>query len=377
MAKKALIVTEASGFVPQFEMNNIKLLQEKGYEIHYAANFDRVVYGTDNARLMGTGIERHHIPFEGDTPSFGAYKAYKALKNLLSKETFDLIHCHSFLPGLLVRKAAKEATIIYTAHGFPFYKGASVKNWFYYLLEKHYAKKTDYLVCINKEDYERAGKFKVRKEVKYVPGVGLSPYEKGQEDFDIKDYFGIPKENKLVVSVGELTSVKNHKIVLKAMDRFRKEPVTYLICGLGPMKEELQKAVKELHLEKKVILAGYCNNIRDILRQCDMFAFPSLKEGLSVAMMEAMEAGLPIMAADIRGNKDLIEDGKGGFLFLENLTEDYVRAIRYFMKYEEEAKRMGEWNKERVPDFYREKVEPCMREIYEACEGRPDTGLQR
>ena len=56
MVKKALLVTRVSGFIPQFEMNNVKILQEMGYEVHYAANFNTIVYGNDNSRLDGTGI---------------------------------------------------------------------------------------------------------------------------------------------------------------------------------------------------------------------------------------------------------------------------------------------------------------------------------
>ena len=94
MSKKALLVTRVSGFVPQFEMNNVKILQEMGYEIHYAANFDVVVYGKDNSRLMGTGIHRHHIPFGRSPFSRDVRTCYLALKKLMLEEKFDLIHCH-------------------------------------------------------------------------------------------------------------------------------------------------------------------------------------------------------------------------------------------------------------------------------------------
>ena len=101
-----------------------------------------------------------------------------------------------------------------------------------------------------------------------------------------------------------------------------------------------------------------------MLRQSDYYAFPSQREGLSVALMEAMQAGLPVMAADIRGNHDLIQDGEGGFLFMENLPEDYAGALAYFMKYPDEAERMGRWNQKQVENFSLDVVEKRMREIY-------------
>ena len=93
-----------------------------------------------------------------------------------------------------------------------------------------------------------------------------------------------------------------------------------------------------------------------------------MREGLPVALMEAMQAGLPVMAADIRGNHDLIRDGEGGFLFNENLPEDYAQAIRYFLKYPDEAARMGKWNRKQVDNFSLGVVEKRMREIYHAAE---------
>lgn len=375
MSKKVLLVTRVSGFVPQFEMNNVKILQEMGYEIHYAANYNTVVYGNDNKRLEGTGIKKHHIPFGRSPFSLDVWHCYKELKALMQKEKFDLVHCHMPMTGILARKAAQKVRnmtgrnvpVIYTAHGFHFFSGAPAKNWIYYFPERHYARYTDRLILINQEDVERGRTFPVRGKVEYIPGVGMKPMPDPDPAFDLRKAYGIPEENKAVVSVGELTPLKNHMTVIKAMEYLRDEPVSYVICGQGPLEEELHRAVKELHLEEKVIFAGYCTNVPDVLRQADLFAFPSKREGLSVAMMEAMQAGLPVMAADIRGNKDLIENEKGGFLFLGNRVEDYVRTIRYFMDHPNEGIRMGEWNKERVKEFSLEPVEQRMRRIYADC----------
>lgn len=376
MGKKALIVTRVSGFLPQFEMNNVKILQEMGYEIHYAANFNVVVYGKDNSRLQGTGIYRHHIPFGRSPLSRDVWRCYKELKQLMLEEEFDLIHCHMPMTGVLARKAAEKVRkitdrhtpVFYTAHGFHFYKGAPLSNWIYYPIERHYARYTDELLLINKEDYERASKFPVRGCVEHVPGIGIQSMPPENPDFDMRQKYHIPEDHKVVVSVGELTERKNHEVMIRAMDRFRQEPVVYLICGTGPLEKKLHDMVKEMHLEEKVRFAGYCEQIPDVLRQSDLFAFPSKQEGLPAAMMEAMQAGLPVLALDIRGNHDLIVDGSGGFLFDENLAEDYVRGIRYFLKYPQEAERMGQWNKERVIDFSLEIVESHMWRIYSRLE---------
>lgn len=372
MSKKALIVTRVSGFLPQFEMNNVKILQEMGYEIHYAANFDVIVYGKDNKRLMDTEIKCHHIPFGRSPFSRDVLHCYQMLKQLMIQQEFDLIHCHMPMTGVLTRQAAekvrrmtgRKVPVLYTAHGFHFYKGAPFGRWSYYFIEKHYARYTDCLVLINEEDYERGSKFKVRGKVEYVPGIGMKPLPAPVENFDLRGEYNIPSDSKVVVSVGELTTRKNHQIMIKAMDRFRRLPLVYVICGFGPLDSELHQMVQEMHLQKKVVFAGYCDSVADVLRQADFFAFPSVQEGLPVAVMEAMQAGLPVIGLKIRGNCDLIEDRKGGFLLDEDLAEEYVSAMQYLLEHPEEAVRMGEWNKERVKSFSIEKVEKKMRNIY-------------
>lgn len=125
---KALIVTRVSGFLPQFEANNVKILQEMGFEVHYAANFNTVVYGKDNHRLDGMDLTCHQIDFERSPFSPGVRKAYRQLKKLLEQENFDLIHCHMPMSGVVARLAAqavrrktgRKVPVLYTAHGLHF-----------------------------------------------------------------------------------------------------------------------------------------------------------------------------------------------------------------------------------------------------------------
>lgn len=368
MSKKALLVTRVGGFIQQFALDHVKILQELGYEVHYASNFHQLVYGIDNSRTYDSGIICHHIPFVRSPFSFETWRCYKQLKILMEREKFDLIHCHMPITGILTRMAAHrvcpKVPLLYTAHGFHFYKGAPLGNWLYYWPERHFARYTDCLILINGEDYERAKSFPVRGSVEYIPGVGLKPAPEPDPSFHLHEHFQIPKNHKILVSVGELNENKNHITTIKAMDRFRKYDVTYLICGFGPLSQELQQTIHEMHLENQVILAGYCDNITDILRQSDIFLLPSIREGLPVSMMEAMQAGLPVLAGDIRGNRDLIEDGKGGFLFQDNLPVNYVYALKHLLKYPDVRAEMGEWNKQRIKRFNNSIVNSKMREIY-------------
>lgn len=367
MNKKALLVTRVSGFIQQFELDRVHLLQDMGYEVHYAANFDNSVYA-DSSITSDTGIVCHHIPFVRSPLSLETWRCYKRLVELMRTEKFSLIHCHMPLTGVLTRKAAHrvcpDVPLLYTAHGFHFYKGAPLNHWIYYLPERHYARYTDCLLLVNEEDYERAKKFPVRGSIEHIPGVGLSPAPKPDPAFDLRAHFHIPGENKIIISVGELSENKNHIAAIRAMDRFRRDNVTYIICGIGSQKAALEQAVREMHLSEQVILAGYCHNITDMLRQADIFILPSFREGLPLSIMEAMQAGLPVLAGDIRGNRELIENGKGGYLIEDNFVRDYVKAIRYLLKHPEIREEMGKWNQAHVKKYGCDIVNQKMREIY-------------
>ena len=388
--KKALLVTRVSGFVPQHEMNNVKILQQMGYEVHYATDLNNVVYGKDNSRLEGTGIITHQIDFVKSPFSPAVKKSYRQLVELMEQESFDLIHCHmpmSAVVGRLAANAVRKKTgrkvpVLYTAHGFHFYSGAPWKNWLYYPVERYLARYTDRLIVINGEDYERAGHFPIRGKVVYVPGVGAKLQSAGKKKDsvwkrDLRQEFGLSEDTKLLVSVGELSARKNNSLVVRAMAEVKDLDLVYIVCGSGDREESLRQQVQDLQLERKVFFAGYVNEVSEVLCQADAFVLPSYQEGLPVAVMEAMTCGLPVIASDIRGVRDLIEHGKGGYLVQGFDPVDYAVKIRrlFTEKQGEKAipraqrrQQMGEWNKKRVQAFSLEVVATKMREIYQEIE---------
>lgn len=373
--KKALLVTRVSGFVPQFEMNNVKILQQLGYEVHYAANFNVVAYGNDNDRLKGTGIICHHIPFCRSPFSPSVRKTYRQLKDLMQNESFDLIHCHMPMTGVIARMAAqavrrgtkRAAAVLYTTHGFHFYSGAPFVNWIYYLPERWLAHYTDCLITMNEEDYRRARSFSVRGRIEKISGVGIQIEQPsyGKDRGWMEPEFGIRNKDFLIVSVGELNTNKNHIQILRALVQCRDTSIKYVLCGQGDMLEELKEFVIKNGLEAQVVFAGYRSDVPRILASSDLFVFPSLREGLPVAVMEAMNMGLPIVAKRIRGNTDLIEQGKGGILVERGEPSEYAEAILKMKREPERAGKMGEWNQKRVQQFAAGHVREQMKEIYE------------
>ena len=181
----------------------------------------------------------------------------------------------------------------------------------------------------------------------------------------IRQEFGICEADFVLVSVGELNANKNHVEILRMLASYRDPSLKYIICGTGHLRKELEQFVTEHSLQTQVIFAGYRSDIEQILSASNLFLFPSLREGLSVAVMEAMRAGLPVVAKQIRGNVDLIENLKGGILVEKGEPSEYADAIRHIREHGELAREMGEWNKERILRFSTERTSEQMRTIYQ------------
>lgn len=327
MKKKAMIIATIYSFVSHFEKNDIKILQELGYEVIVASNFEGY-----KGELEELNVEKLDIPFTRSPISFNNIRAFSRLNEYLKENKVDLIHCHTPVGGVagrIIGRWNKVPKIVYTAHGFHFFDGAPKLNWIiYYPIEKLLSKFTDVLITINKEDYERAKTFYAKK-VEYIPGVGID-VEKIQNikvDREQKrKELGLSLENIVLLSVGELNDNKNHITPIRALAKLNNKNIKYLIAGKGPLESYLKEEIKKLGLENQVKLLGYRNDIYELNKISDIFVFPSKREGLSVALMEAMVCQLLIACSNIRGNRDLIEKYKNGIL-LENKIESYIEGL--------------------------------------------------
>ncbi len=376
--KKALIVTHVSGFVPQFELNNVRILQSLGYEVHYASNFKNVSYGTDNHRLNGTKIVCHQVDFARSPFDFKSnLRAYRQLKELMKKQYFPLVHCHTPVGATYARLAArlhrKHGTrVIYTAHGFHFYKGAPVKFWLVsYPVEWWLAHYTDVLITINDEDYKNALKlFRKTRNQRMVykinsVGIDLNQYSLKQE----RKKKHVPEEAFLLVSVGELNWNKNHKVVVEALGRLNNPDIYYMICGEGIERVSLMEQAKRLGISDRTKLAGFRRDIPEILTEAHAMAFPSLREGLGLVAVEAMAAGVPVIASDNRGTREYMQDGINGYVVWKNDVEGTAEAIqKMYLLWKEDKEaynRMKQNCRQTAKRFACEEVQKTMQKIYE------------
>ncbi|NTR95919.1 glycosyltransferase family 4 protein, partial [Enterococcus faecium] len=326
--KRVLIVASVASMIDQFNMENIKLLLSLGYKVEVAANFENPgnmsVQKKEllTAKLKQMRVKIHQIDFSRNMKQVKNHLiAYKQLKKVVADNKIDIIHCHSPIGGAISRLVGKtnNVKVIYTAHGFHFYKGAPLINWMlYFPIEYYLSKYTDQLIVINQEDYVRARKLFPIKNVHLVHGVGVDikkieniEIDRQQKKLELK----ILNEQIVLLSIGELNDNKNHELVIDCLKDFNNVNFKYLICGDGVLKEKLQAKIKQYDLEDKVELLGYRTDILELLKICDFFIFPSKREGLPVSIMEAMACRVPVIGSKIRGNSDLIQDNINGFLF--------------------------------------------------------------
>lgn len=294
-------------------------------------------------------------------------RAVGQLKKVVSKGGYEIVHCHTPVAAACARLACaplrrRGLKVVYTAHGFHFFEGAPLKNWLiYYPIEWICSWMTDAIITITHEDYDRAKHHLHARNTFYVPGVGV--------DFDrfshgsgagIRENLDIPKKATVVVSVGELNDNKNHQIVLRALQLLDVN-AHYVIAGAGPKMNEIGKLAEELGLSQRVHLLGMRDDIPALLAASDVFVLPSLREGLNVSLMEAMASGLPCVCRRIRGNVDLVDDGKGGVLVDDEKPECWAKAIQEALAIDRMA--LAKHNMSKVAGFSRTNVERKLAEL--------------
>lgn len=311
--KKVLFTATVDSHILQFHIPYLKMFKEKGYEVHVATN------GTEEIPYCDV---KHVISFERSPIKINNLKAIKDLKKIIDKEKFDIIHCHTPMGSVVTRIAAKKARkrgtrVIYTAHGFHFFKGAPLLNWIiFYPIEKHLSKYTDCLITINQEDYELAKRKFKAKQIELVHGVGVDEskfnFEMTKEEkHELRESLGLKDDDFVIIYVAELSKRKNQGMLIKAVKELidgGKTNIKVLLPGTDSMNGYYQKMSKDLGIEENIKFLGYRKDIPKLLKISDLYVSTAKQEGLPVNIMEAMFCGLPILATDCRGNSDLVEN---------------------------------------------------------------------
>lgn len=368
---KMLYIKHRSGkIMNNFAISAILAAKELGIDFTLANNMSMAEPGHFEKVCEQYGIKMIHIDFDRNPLGKSNLLARKQLLELMEKEKYDIVHCNTPSGGMVGRIAAAQMKIpkvIYMAHGFHFWKGAPLKNWLlYYPVERILAHLTDRLITINHEDYACAKRFHYKKggRAEYVPGVGIvtKRFERDEKvRSEMRNTLGIKDNETVLLSVGEINPNKNHKIVIEALAKLGRKDIRYVACGIGALMEENQQLAKSLGIEDQVMFVGYRTDIDKFYQAADIFVVTSFREGLPVAPMEAMSAGLPCVASRIRGNVDLFDGGQ--LMFDPRDVDSLCQALSNAMDKDIVANELAR-NSQTLQRFSMEEAVKAMKKIY-------------
>ncbi len=329
--KKVLFVATLDSHINLFHLPFLKFFKENGYEVHVATNSSNKIKYCD--KKIKINIKRS--PF-----NLKNIKAIFELKKIVEEEKYDIIHAHTPMGGVVARIAANKVRktsrtkVIYTAHGFHFYKGAPLINWvLFYPIEKILANYTNAIITINKEDFNLA-KSKFNTKIYYVPGVGINEEKFNikltkKDEIELRKSLGLNEEDFVITYPAELNKNKNQIMLIYAMEKLvaKYKNIHLLLPGIDSYNEYYQKIVHAKNLEKNIHFLGFRDDIPKLLNISNLAVSTSLREGLPVNIMEAMYVGLPIIATDCRGNRDLVRNDFNGFLIGTSDVDSLVTNI--------------------------------------------------
>ncbi|MGN0521229.1 MAG: glycosyltransferase family 4 protein [Eubacterium sp.] len=371
---KVLFVATVRSHIGQFHIPFIKELKNHGFTVDAAfKDNSNEKQGLDLSVIDNV----YEIPFSRSPYSADNIKAYFKLKKIIDNGNYDAVHCHTPMGAVIARLASKKARksttkVIYTAHGFHFFKGASKKNWLlYYPVEKILSKYTDCLITINSEDFECAKNsgFKCG-QLNLVNGVGvdISKFhivEKAEKN-QIRAEYGYDENDILMIYPADFSSRKNHKMLIKALVSVAQKHNNIRLLLPGPIEDsyQIKEYAEELGVSRYIDFLGYRRDIDKLVGMCDISVSTSRQEGLPVNLIEAMALGNAIVATDVRGNKDLVKDGENGYLVDLDDFEAMAKKINYIIENFDLTEKFRKSNAKMIENYSVEKINSEMLNIY-------------
>ena len=305
--------------INHFHLDYISALRSEGHEVYVMANGD----GAD-----------FNVKFEKKMLSFENLKCQRIIKRILKEEKFDVIILNTTLAAFNIRLAMPKKNrpcVINIVHGYMFpFKIKSIKDRIFFLCEKILSKKTDALIVMNTEDYTIAKKHKLSiGPTAFIYGMGAEVSKQKTDASEIRKELSI--EDKYIISfVGELCTAKNQSMLIRALPEIQKSipSACILLVGEGGAREELAALADEFGVSDSVHFVGHRPNPCDYIRASDLYVSASKKEGLPFNIIEALGCGVNVLASDIKGHRDIIEDGISGSLFNLFEMEDFVSKVK-------------------------------------------------
>lgn len=292
--------------------------------------------------------------------SLGVYQLYRFLR----KNHYDIVHTHTSKGGFIGRLAARMAgvpVVIHTAHGFAFHE-ETVKPVLYFFsqLERLAAYWADVVVTVSNFHRQWALKLKIgnEKKVKAIPN-GINPARVMlRKDCDqVRKELGVQTDEIVIMVLGRLAKQKGLEDLLESVPQILQQSASkfrILLVGEGPLEAELEQLTQQLNISEYILFLGFRDDIGDLLAATDIVVLPTLREGLSIALLEAMSAAKPVITTTIGSNKEVIVDGISGLLVPPKCPDRIAEAIVNLMENDQLRKSLGSEAKKKFEQYYTE-----------------------
>jgi glycosyltransferase EpsD len=368
--KKVLFVASVASHFESFHTPYFKWFKQQGYEVHAAA--------LDNVCLPLEGCDKFiNIPFERSPYSKGNIRAYKMLKETLVNGNYNLVHCHTPMAAALTRIAARKLRknglkVIYTAHGFHFFKGGPKSGWLiYYPVEKFLSRFTDAIITINREDFDATKRHNFKCGKSYlVPGVGVNTSNVVETSDEIRtnlrSEYKVSDDAFVLFYAAEFIPRKNQEFIIRALPLLTKiiPNILVIFAGVGVMFDKMQQLAEELGINSHILFMGYRHDIGKLVALSDVGISASRQEGLGINVAEDMFAGLPVVVSVDRGHKEMVINGINGFFYNLSSTQEFIGCIVKLYSDPSLRKRMGNVAKESIQKFSIENALAAHAKIY-------------
>jgi glycosyltransferase EpsD len=357
----------------------ISRLKELGWTVEAAYRDNSAdKQGLDTSALDSV----YEVPFSRSPYSLDNVRAYSVLKKIIDSNDYDIIHCHTPMGAVVTRLAAKNARkkgtkVIYTAHGFHFYQGASAFSWkVFYQIEKYLSKYTDCIITINREDYKLASeRFTDCKKIVHINGVGvdLSRFKPVSEEEKqaLRREYGYPDDCFMMIYPADFCDRKNQLMLLEAVREVyaKHKNIRLLLPGLTTYADGSRQFIEQNGLGEIVEIMDYRRDIYNLDALCDLSVSSSKQEGLPINLIEAMALGNPIVATDVRGNNDLVCDGVNGYLVPLGDSHKMAERIITLIENPELIKAFGEKSAALVKGYGCGEVNEALLNVYKSVIG--------
>lgn len=329
--KSILYVAISQGHLSVFHRPFLRWLRENGYEVHVAAR-------ESPGFVLAEMDQYHRIDFARFPFHPANLRAFVRLVKLLRARSYTLVHCHTPVASALTRLAAPLArgrpVVLYTAHGFHFFPGASLLNWvLWFSLEWVLARLTDFLVVINSWDARAARRWLRARAVRLIPGMGvdLKHFRPASERERLaqRRELGIPDDAFVLIYVAEFIPRKNHAFLIRSLGALGGEFAHWrlLLAGDGPLIEPVLAECERVGLSDHVMYLGFRKDLNAIAAAADVAVSASRHEGLPMGIAEMMACGLPVVVSEDRGHRELVEHEVSGFVYPQGDQGQFLQAV--------------------------------------------------